>query len=439
MRPQTTVPSLSAPKPLSPTTTSYDQLDAECNLRESDSQMPEPPADAVPEWFLAQHACGQRTVHRFLPSSAAKKKRDLTSSAAASSADTPAQSLGGSPFAINESAASENLYAAVKADQPESPAGTSGSFRALKMLSGVKDFKPRGESASDPFMRLFRQASYEESARNCDERLPLAWRRAATLKTIHLNTVPQAPSLSPEADMCQTWRDRAEPDEKRETTLRTILSNKASSPEPCFEAGDESSSRSASSSFTRSSTGPHPALSTPETLVAASLVQALRPSRRPTTAQAKNAPSSVSLQRGASELLRPRTAAPTPTANSTSVEKTSSRRRASFPQRIKAVRVPNAAKSAPKPSSLTSPPPRHDADCAPRIPGFVFNGSKPRREGSIEALSILLSMADTPAHAPSLRRAGSAAASKRPLVLKVTMNPRVTVYPSREFPCDNGG
>ncbi|KAJ1488533.1 hypothetical protein T484DRAFT_1783062 [Baffinella frigidus] len=393
----------------------------------------EPPAaDAVPDWFIAQHACGQGAVHRFL----AKKQQeipsqDVSSAAATVGADTPSQSPGGSPVAISQPAATEKLYAAVKAsfrahavalNQPAPKDGASGSFqRRLKILGVVKDFRPRGESASDPFMRLCHQASYEESVRNCDGRLPLALRRAATLKTIHLTTVPQAPSLSPEANMRQIWRDRAEPDERRETTLRMILRNKASPPEPCFEAGDESSTRSAPGSPTRSSTGARSTPRTSQTRVAAPLAQALRPSRRPTTARATNAPSSVSPHRGASEILRPKTE--------------NSQRRSNSPPRTKFPLPPTAYPPQDSlPPQLDAAP--HSPHSPPRIPG-VINGSK-RREGFGAALSILLSLADTPGKTPCLRRPESAAASK-PWVLKVSMDPMVAVYPFEEFPCDAGG
>ncbi|KAJ1479775.1 hypothetical protein T484DRAFT_1812993 [Baffinella frigidus] len=258
----------------------------------------------VPEWFLVQHACGQSRAVPRPTASTANKEQDLPSRDATCF------------LAMREPAASDQGSAAVKASsgfsrlsladvseeevQPASNlAGASGSFGTLKMLSiGVNGFKPRGESASDPSMRLFRQAAFDASVRNLDGRLPLALRRLATIETIHTHSVPQAPSPSPAAEPVANLR--------RTAALKTIHCNNVPElPEPaaesCFEAGDEPSTR------TRFAAGPRSAHSTP----------ACRPARRgsapllaPTTAHATHALSSVSLPRGASQLLRPRTAAP---------------------------------------------------------------------------------------------------------------------------------
>ncbi|KAJ1485295.1 hypothetical protein T484DRAFT_1794003 [Baffinella frigidus] len=195
---------------------------------------------------------------------------------------------------------------------PDQGAGASGSVRNIKKLIGVNGFKPRGESASDPFMVLFRQASFDASVRNSDGRLPLALRRAATLKTIQCKTFRPEPPKPPEP-----------------------------AAELCFEAGDESATRIAPGSPTLSAAwgrlraevvtdaaGPRPALSTPAARGAAPLLTPTprSSSRRPTTAQAPSSASLQSAQGGASA-------------------------------------------RAPKPSPLT---PRKGSDHAPRIPRFVL-------------------------------------------------------------------
>ena len=423
--------------------------------------MSAPLVDRIPPWFLIQHAFGQSRIattggKRVVPRPAASTDtkelppkipcRDLVAPSATTTSASDQDSIRHyeavkASFRANAIAGgaeqlptSRRSSLAVVSEDDEQPAsnlaGASGSFRALKMLSSTGRLKvPRGESASDPFNRLHYQAEFEASFRNFDGRLPLALRRTATLKTIHMNHVPQAASPSPAA-------------------------------ETCLDAGDQSSAKIAPGSATRSGPPRGPATwrdtcacspapgseccaagprtprtpRTPEMRAAARwswLLSGEEPSpRRPSTSQATTAPphagdafapggetpeGAFAYERsvGASwdELLPRNTSAPpAPTASAPrkknekrktkKEERGTKQRSTSLPRSKRAPQLSLSSPHPPKPPPLPPPPPRF---------------TSPRRE----SLSILLSLADTHSRG------------------KVSLHPTAAAYPYHSYQGDD--
>ncbi|KAJ1473856.1 hypothetical protein T484DRAFT_1972090 [Baffinella frigidus] len=90
-------------------------------------------------------------------------------------------------------------------DQPASNPGSSGSFGPLKKIGSGKFAVPRGDGASDPFMRMLHSMANEWS----NMKPPLSFRREATLNTIKQNSRPKDPSAESTAEPPLEPRDES--------------------------------------------------------------------------------------------------------------------------------------------------------------------------------------------------------------------------------------
>ncbi|KAJ1475636.1 hypothetical protein T484DRAFT_1967723 [Baffinella frigidus] len=362
--------------------------------------------DPVPAWFLAQHACGEsakgvascgeRSVHR---PAASKKEKDRGGKSA--SLQLSARHYAAVKAPVRDDAIAGGappLSTVSEEDQPASnlAPGASRRMSAHHTLRPPPIFKaPRGDLASDPFMRLFHQVAFESSTRDFDGRLPLALRRAATLKSIHEHNLPPNPSPLP-AESCVKAGDESSariapgthtcsaavshtPEMRAATRWSWLLSEEDPYTSPATDDAPSSDSprggmeQSAFVDFIMSPQNTMPPDEevhvTWEGPAASKRKVAVTCREGPWGGRAKSAP--------LDELLPPRTAAPpTRTASDSPSEQTSTRRRSKA-----AVRIKRGCRNAPKPSQRSS----------------VLASFFPRQDSlRRNSLDILLALADNP-------------------------------------------